>query len=108
VSSVSGSSVKASAAERKVAKGAHFEKVAATIGSVIQKSVASLASEGSGANDYTAAKAQAYIKKETELALDAKLKRQRDAIEAPSFMHLSPELQRHIKRCYVASLRDSF
>jgi hypothetical protein len=54
VSSVSGSSVtvKASAAERKVAKGAHFEKVAATIGSVIQKSVASLASEGSGANEY--------------------------------------------------------
>lgn len=107
VSSVSGSSVKASAAERKAAKGVHFEKVAATIGDCIQKSLGSLNSDGTGSNELLAAKAQAYIIRETELTLEVKLKRQRDAIEAVSFQELSPDLQRHMRKCYSATIRDS-
>jgi hypothetical protein len=107
VSSVSGSSVKLSAAERKAAKGVQFEKVAVTIRDVIQKSIGSLNSENSVANELAAAKAQAYINKETEAMRKIKLKRQRDALEAPSFKDLSPELQRQVRRSYALSLRDS-
>lgn len=107
VSSVSGSSVKLSTTERKAAKGIHFEKVAATIGDVIQKSIGSLTSEGSSSTELAAAKAKAYISKETELTLEVKLKRQRDALEAPSFQDLSPDLQRYLRRSYALTLRDS-
>lgn len=91
VSSASGSSVKSSAAERKAAKGVQYEKIAAAMGDVIQKSIGSLTSESSGINEFAAEKAQAYINKETEAMREIKLKRQRDALEAPSFQNLSPE-----------------
>ena len=88
VSSASGSSVKSSAAERKAAKGVQYEKIAAAMGDVIQKSIGSLTSESSGINEFAAEKAQAYTNKEMR---EIKLKRQRDALEAPSFQNLSPE-----------------
>jgi hypothetical protein len=97
VSSASGSSVKSSAAERKAAKGVQYKKIAAAMGDVIQKSIGSLTSESSGRNEFAAEKAQAYINKETEAMREIKLKRQRDALEAPSFQNLSPELQRQVE-----------
>ena len=105
-SQASGSSVKRTLTERKVSKGAHFEKVAATIGDVIQMSLGSLQSDQSGSSELATARTQAYLSRENEQTLEVKLKRQRETIEAPSFKELSPELQRQLKRSYSTTFRE--
>ena len=105
-SQASGSSTKRTLTERKASKGAHFEKVAATIGDVIQKSLGSLQPEQSASSELATARTQAYLSRENEQTLEVKLKRQRETIEAPSFQELSPELQRQPKRSYAMTLRE--
>ena len=97
-----GSSVKLSAAERKSAKGNHLEKVAITISEVIKSSLQSMNPTSPVA--LSSKRSEAYLSREAEQTLNLKLKRQREAIEAPSFDQLSPWLQRKLKTSYANTL----
>ena len=97
-----GSSVKLSAAERKSAKWNHLEKVAITISEVIKSSLQSMNPTSPVA--LSSKRSEAYLSREAEQTLNLKLKRQREAIEAPSFDQLSPWLQRKLKTSYVNTL----
>ena len=97
-----GSSVKLSAAERKAAKGNHLEKVAMTISEVIKSSLQLM--NPTSPVVLSSKRSEAYLSREAEQTLNLKLKRQRDAIEAPSFDQLSPWLQRKLKTSYAKTL----
>jgi hypothetical protein len=103
----SGTSVKASYAERKAAKGSQIDKVTSSITDVVKTSLISMLPEKSHSAEHSAARAQAYLLRESEQTLTVKLKRQREAIEAPSFNELSPWLQRKLKSSYAVTLSES-
>ena len=102
----SGASVKSSYAERKAAKGTQIDKVTSSISDVIKLSLGSILPEKSHSAEHTAARAEAYLLREAEQTLNLKLKRQREAIEAPSFIELSPSLQRKLRKSYATTLSE--
>lgn len=99
-----GSAVKLSYSERKAAKGQHLEKVAMTISDVIKSSLESL--NTTTPDEQSNKRSEAVIAREEEQRLNLKLKRQREAIEAPSFGDLSPWLQRKLKTNYSQTLNE--
>lgn len=106
-SSVStGSSVKSSYAERKSAKGMHMEKVAITIGEVLKTSLGPLLHDRIGTSEHTPSRSEAIRLRDNEQILNLKLKRQREAIEAPSYGLLSSWLQMKLRNAYETTLSE--
>ena len=62
--------------------------------------------EKSGSSEHTTARNEAYLVREAEQTLNLKLKRQREAIESPSFVELSPWLQRKLRKSYATTLSE--
>lgn len=102
--STTGSSVKLSNSERKAAKGQQIEKIATTIGDVIKNSLYAMNPQTPDSLSHK--RAEAVLAREAETTLNLRLKRQRDAIEATSFVTLSPTLQRKLKASYSQTLSE--
>ena len=103
-SSTTGSSVKLSHSDRKAAKGQHIEKIATTIGDVIKNSLQAI--NPTTPDNLSQKRAEAVLVREAEITLNLKLKRQREAIEADSFVTLSPWLQRKMRSSYSKTLSE--
>ena len=101
-----GSSVKSSYADRKSAKGMHMEKVAITIGEVLKTSLGPLLQDRSGTSEQNSSRSEAIRLRDNEQILNLKLKRQREAIEAPSYSLLSSSLQTKLRECYENTLSE--
>lgn len=99
---VPGSSVKLSHSDKKAARGQQLEKVTTAISDVIKSSLQSLNTPDT--DGLSNRRTEAILVREAEHTLQMKLKRQRDAIEAPSFLELSPWLQRKLKVSYSQTL----
>ena len=103
-SSTTGSSVKLSHSDRKVTKGQHIEKIATTIGDVIKNSLQAI--NPTTPDNLSQKRAEAVLVREAETTLNLRLKRQREAIEADSFVTLSPWLQRKMRSSYSKTLSE--
>lgn len=103
-SSTTGSSVKLSHSDRKAAKGQHIEKIATTIGDVIKNSLQAI--NPTTPDNLSQKRAEAVLVREAETTLNLRLKRQREAIEADSFVTLSPWLQRKMRSSYSKTLSE--
>ena len=97
-----GSSVKQSYQDRKASKGQHLDKVAGVIAEVLKKSLQSL--NPSTPEELSKKRSSAYLEREAEQTLNLKLKRQREAIEAPSFGSLEVWLQDKMRASYANTL----
>ena len=75
----------------KAARGQQLEKVTTAISDVLKSSLQSLNTPDT--DGLSNRRTEAILVREAEHTLQMKLKRQRDAIEAPSFLELSPWLQ---------------
>ena len=97
-----GSAVKQSYQDRKASKGQHLDKVAGVIAEVLKTSLHSL--HPSTPEEQSKKRSAAYLEREAEQTLNLKLKRQREAIEAPSFGSLDVWLQDKMKASYANTL----
>ena len=83
-----------------------MEKVAITIGEVLKTSLGPLLQDRSGTSEQISSRSEAIRLRDNEQILNLKLKRQREAIEAPSYSLLSSSLQTKLRECYENTLSE--